>query len=77
MSAKRIVAIHWGDPDAVAVDGFTVREIDAFVYDSVVDAVCSVCSGTQRTEPDAEDYDFHHCVAAASVTSPLVPLGLV
>ena len=77
IAATHWLNIDWDNPEAETVDGFTVGEIDAFVYDSVVDAVCSSCEATHRVEPDARDYTGHSCGEEGVVTSPLVKLGLV
>lgn len=70
--------IDWTDPTAEAIDGFTVADIERFVYDDVVDAVCTECGAFYEVEPDAKDYNCHAgCKARGTVTSPLVKLGLV
>ena len=69
--------IDWTDPDAPAVDGFAVGDIEAFVYDSVVDAVCEACGASHRVEPDASGYQCQECGDEGSVSSPLVKLGLI
>ena len=44
MSISYIVAIYWGHPGAKTVDGCTVHEIEAFVYDHCCGAVALVSS---------------------------------
>ena len=69
--------IDWTDPEAQTVDGFTVYEIEEFVYDSVFTAVCTACGSTHSVEPDARAYTCHECETPGSVTSPLVKLHLI
>lgn len=64
-------------PDDEAVDGFTWREIDEFVRDSIVQARCTECGDYAGVEPDARDYECASCGAEHSITSPLVKLGLI
>lgn len=69
--------IDWTDPEAPAIDGFTVGDIEVFVYDSVVDAVCDGCGAPHRVEPDASGYRCHECGGEGLVSSPLVKLSLI
>ncbi len=71
------LSIDWTNPDAIAIDGFTVAEIEVFIMDSVVEARCTSCDEITAVEPDARSYDCEWCEAKGSVTSPLVKLGLV
>lgn len=65
------------DDGDIAIDGFTWAEIRAFVFDSVVTARCAACEAEHDVEPDAEDYTCESCQTEASVTSPLIKLGLI
>lgn len=69
--------IDWSDPNAEAVDGFTVAQIEAFALDSLVEAVCSDCGERHTVEPDARGYRCWQCLTSGSITSPLVKLGLI
>ena len=66
------------DHEPAAVDGFTWREIRAMLTRGIATAVCAQCGHHYDVEPDARDYNCHEgCDALATVTSPLVKLGLI
>lgn len=69
--------INWDDKSAIAVDGFTVAEIEGFVFDSVAYARCEICGAHQLVEHDARDYDCFTCGTPKAITSPLVKLGII
>src|SRR5436853_7903019 len=46
--------IDWDNPEAEAIDGFSVEEIVAMVRDGVARAVCGDCEAEHEVEPDAE-----------------------
>ncbi len=69
--------IDWTNPEAPAIDGFTVAEIVQMAIDSLVPARCAECEAEHHIEPDAEGYDCQECHAPGSVTSPLVKLGFI
>lgn len=60
-----------------AIDGFTMAELQAMVFDGVAFARCTECGDISVVETDARDYDCQLCQAEHSVTSPLVKLGLI
>lgn len=64
-------------PDArKALNSYSMEELEAFVYDSVCDSVCTHCGAQGPTvEPDACDYACESCGHEA-VSSVLVLLGL-
>ena len=69
--------IDWDNDEALAIDGFTVGEIKAFVHAGAVEARCAVCEAIHTIEPDAQDYRCPSCGHHAALTSPLVKLGLI
>ena len=69
--------IDWDQPDAEAIDGFTVGQIRDFVFDSVVTARCTECGAEHHVEPDARAYSCFVCRNEGCVTSPLIKLGLI
>lgn len=73
--------IDWSNPDALAVDGFTVGEIADMALNSLPGACCparcSECGAEQLVLPTASSCDCQSCGAFDTVTSPLVKLGIV
>ena len=76
-AAKRRSKIDWTNPDAQAIDGFTVADIVEMIVDSLIPAVCAECGARHHVEADADGYDCQECYAPGAVTSPLIKLGFV
>lgn len=65
------------NPDDEAIDGFTWEEIAIMSLDPIVDAICDRCGAHTEVPPMVCHVDCDECGAAASITSPLVKIGMV
>lgn len=59
------------------IDGFSIAELQAMIFDGVAFARCSECGDISVVETDARDYDCQLCCASGAVTSPLVKACLI
>lgn len=57
---------------------YTTKQLEKFVYDSLVPGWCKVCKKpVAKVEPDAEDYPCSKCGTHGAVSSVLIILGII
>ena len=57
--------------------GYTYDDIEAMVYGSVVDGICSECGDVRNVEPDAQDYPCDDPDCGGKVDSVLIKIGIM